>query len=407
LLSDTWYTLFEAILGFVIGTIFGSLLGLALWYSASWRGWSSRSSSPSTACRRSRWRRSWCCGSAPGWCPRSRLSVSLTAIVALIAAYQAAKDADVDLQSLLISMGADKHQVFFKAVVPSTLPSIIATFRINIGFGLVGAVVGEFISSQRGLGHLIYTASSLYDLNTVWVGLFTLMIMGFVLYYVIDIIERTSLPWKQSNTTTHQVQVDSIPVGKHTETSDVVAHAYRPRRLRRYSPARRCCCGAPALAENKKVTLSQAFQSMLYLPLYVAIDEGFFTQQGLDLTKETAGAPTVALSAVISGSAQFSIHGPGMDGDRGIQGRAGRHHRQCRQRRRGVDRDHAGFQVQQHQGHQGPEGRHRPDADHQHLAVHQAAEGKRHGRQDRRRHDPGRDRLRARTVRRQAGRMSP
>jgi NitT/TauT family transport system substrate-binding protein len=66
----------------------------------------------------------------------------------------------------------------------------------------------------------------------------------------------------------------------------------------------------PVLAENKKVTLSQAFQSMLYLPLYVAIDEGFFTQQGLDLTKETAGAPTVALSAVISGSAQFSIHGP-------------------------------------------------------------------------------------------------
>jgi NitT/TauT family transport system substrate-binding protein len=66
----------------------------------------------------------------------------------------------------------------------------------------------------------------------------------------------------------------------------------------------------PALADNKKVTLSQAFQSMLYLPLYVAIDEGFFTQQGLDLTKETAGAPTVALSAVISGSAQFSIHGP-------------------------------------------------------------------------------------------------
>src|SRR5260370_16194182 len=66
----------------------------------------------------------------------------------------------------------------------------------------------------------------------------------------------------------------------------------------------------PAIAENRKVTLSQAFQSMLYLPLYVAIDEGFFTQQGLDLTKETAGAPTVALSAVISGSAQFSIHGP-------------------------------------------------------------------------------------------------
>ena len=66
----------------------------------------------------------------------------------------------------------------------------------------------------------------------------------------------------------------------------------------------------PAFADGKKVVVSQAFQSMLYLPFYVAIDEGFFTKQGVDLVKETAGAPTVALSAVISGSAQFSIHGP-------------------------------------------------------------------------------------------------
>jgi len=103
-------------------------------------------------------------------------------------------------------MGATKHQIFSKAVVPSTIPPIIATFRINIGFGLVGAVVGEFISSQHGLGHLIYTASSFYDLNTVWVGLFVLMLLGFVLYYVIDVVERVVIPWKVSSAS-HQVQV--------------------------------------------------------------------------------------------------------------------------------------------------------------------------------------------------------
>ncbi len=65
-----------------------------------------------------------------------------------------------------------------------------------------------------------------------------------------------------------------------------------------------------AQAENKKATISQAFQSLLYLPLYVALDEGFFTKQGLDVTKQTAGAPPIALNAVISGSAQFSLHGP-------------------------------------------------------------------------------------------------
>ena len=65
-----------------------------------------------------------------------------------------------------------------------------------------------------------------------------------------------------------------------------------------------------AAAEVKAVTISQAFQSMLYLPLYVAIDKGFFKDQGLSVIKETAGSPTAALSSVLSGSSQFSIHGP-------------------------------------------------------------------------------------------------
>ena len=67
---------------------------------------------------------------------------------------------------------------------------------------------------------------------------------------------------------------------------------------------------SPGSAAALKATVSQAFQSMLYLPLYVALDEGLFAKAGLDVTKETAGAPSVALSAVISKSAQFSIHGP-------------------------------------------------------------------------------------------------
>jgi NitT/TauT family transport system substrate-binding protein len=66
----------------------------------------------------------------------------------------------------------------------------------------------------------------------------------------------------------------------------------------------------PASAQMKKVTISQAFQSLLYLPLYVGIDNGLFAKQGLDVVKETAGAPSSALAAVISGSAQFSLHGP-------------------------------------------------------------------------------------------------
>ncbi len=197
LFVDIGYTLFEALLGFVIGTVVGSAAGLAMWYSP----FAARLVEPFIVALNSVPK----IALAPivllwfgtGLISKVVLVVSMTALVALIAAYQAAKDADKDLQSLMRSMGGTKHQVFYRVIIPSSLPAIIATFRINIGFGLVGAVVGEFISSKRGLGNIVYTASSLYDLNTVWVGLFTLMLVGFLLYHGIDFLERRLLPWKQ------------------------------------------------------------------------------------------------------------------------------------------------------------------------------------------------------------------
>ena len=196
LFYDTWITVYEAVLGFVIGTIAGSAAGLGLWYSV----FLARLTEPFIVALNSVPK----IALAPivilwfgtGLVSKVALAVSMTALVALIAAYQGAKDADRDLQSLMVSMGASKRQVFSGVVAPSTLPVIISTFRINIGFGLVGAVVGEFMSSQRGLGHLIYNASSFYDLNTVWMGLFVLMAVGFVLYHLIDALERRLLPWK-------------------------------------------------------------------------------------------------------------------------------------------------------------------------------------------------------------------
>ncbi len=200
LLTDIAVTVYEAVLGFAIGTVAGSLCGLALWYSA----FVARVTEPFIVALNSVPK----IALAPivilwfgtGLVSKVALAVSLTALVALIAAYQGAKDTDRDLQSLLVSMGATKHQVFWSVIVPASLPAMIATFRINIGFGLVGAVVGEFISSRRGLGHLIYEASGLYDLNTVWMGLFMLMLVGFVLYYAIEAIEAHLLPWKQETT---------------------------------------------------------------------------------------------------------------------------------------------------------------------------------------------------------------
>lgn len=79
-------------------------------------------------------------------------------------------------------------------------------------------------------------------------------------------------------------------------------------------------CGTAAASQSSStsasassltpVVIDQAFQSLLYLPLYVAIDKGFFTQHGLSVKKVTAGSGSNGVSAVISGSAQFSLQDP-------------------------------------------------------------------------------------------------
>ncbi|MES2367506.1 MAG: ABC transporter permease [Pseudomonadota bacterium] len=196
--ENTKITVAEAIAGFLIGGLLGSFIGLSLWYSTFF----ARVVEPFIIAINSVPKIAF----APivilwfgtGMISKIMLATSMTFIIALIAAYEAAKNADRDLQSLMLALGATKHQLFFKVVVPYSLPAIIATFRINIGFGLVGAVVGEFISSSHGLGHMIFNASSFYDLDTVWIGLFTLMLVGFILYYVVDRVERYLLPWKQT-----------------------------------------------------------------------------------------------------------------------------------------------------------------------------------------------------------------
>jgi NitT/TauT family transport system permease protein len=196
---DTGYTLWEALLGFVIGTVIGTAIGLYLWYSK----WAAQITEPFIVALNSVPK----IALAPiillwfgtGLGAKVVLVVSMTAIIALIAAHQATKDADKDLQSLMYSMGGTKHQIFFEVIVPSAMPTIVSNFRINVGFGLVGAVVGEFISSKAGLGHMIYNASSLYELNSVWVGLFMLMIVGFILYHGIDALEKFMFPWRADN----------------------------------------------------------------------------------------------------------------------------------------------------------------------------------------------------------------
>ena len=190
LLTDTALTLWETVAGFVLGTVLGSVAGLGLWYTP----FLARVIEPAAVAINGVPKIAmgpliiiWL---GAGVESKIVLAFVSTAIVAFLAAYAAAREVDRDLVTLLRSMGATRAQTFRTLLVPGALPLIFSAMRINVGFALVGAVVGEFIASAHGLGHAVFVAGNMFDLNTVWLGIIVLSLIAAVLYAVLGAAER-------------------------------------------------------------------------------------------------------------------------------------------------------------------------------------------------------------------------
>lgn len=190
LIQSTLVTGLESLIGFVIGCLLGSVAGLALWLTPRFalvlrpfivaaNGLPKIALAPLIIV--------WF-----GIDIESKIAIAaiITFIVSLMTAYSGAQEVDQDLIRLMRSLGATRWQTFRKIVAPATMPWIISGLRLNVGFALIGAVVGEYIAAKQGLGYLVYYAGTLYDLNAVWVGLFALMLLALVLDYSVTLLER-------------------------------------------------------------------------------------------------------------------------------------------------------------------------------------------------------------------------
>ena len=190
LIAHVGATAFAAVVGFLVGTALGSVAGLSMWLSktaalvlrpviVAINGVPKIALAPLIVV--------WF---GVGLGAKVAIAASLTFIVALISVYQGTQEIDDDLVKLMRSLGAKPLTIWTKVVVPGSMPWILSTMRLNIGFAMIGAVVGEFISSKVGLGYLIYNAGALYDLNSVFVGIFCLMALALVLDAILGRVEE-------------------------------------------------------------------------------------------------------------------------------------------------------------------------------------------------------------------------
>ena len=188
--DDIGFTFRSTIFGFLLGTTVGSLLGLSFWWSRNYAA----VVQPYIICFESLPKLAL----APlvvlvfgiGLASKIAIATALTVVVSTLTTYAGVKAIDPDGERLFYSLGATRLQVFSKLVIPACLPWIISVLRVNIGLALTGAVVGEFIASQHGLGRAILYAGQTYDIALVWVAVLVLSALSVIMYVAVSWLER-------------------------------------------------------------------------------------------------------------------------------------------------------------------------------------------------------------------------
>jgi NitT/TauT family transport system permease protein len=188
--TDIGFTFRSTIFGFLLGTTAGSLFGLSFWWSRNYAA----IVQPYIICFESIPKLAL----APlvilvfglGLASKVAIATALTLVVSTLTTYAGVKALDQDGEKLFYSLGASRLQVFCKLVVPSCLPWIISVLRVNIGLALTGAIVGEFIASQHGLGRAILYAGQTYDIALVWVAVLALSTLSVIMYATVSWLER-------------------------------------------------------------------------------------------------------------------------------------------------------------------------------------------------------------------------
>jgi NitT/TauT family transport system permease protein len=190
LIQDLLYTSGATILGFTAGTLAGALLGLSFWWSNLY----SKITEPYIVAFNAIPKLAL----APvlvilfgiGFSSKVVLAFLMTVIVTAIAAYSGVKSVDKDLENMLYSLGAKRWHVFTKIVVPSSMPWIVSSLKINIALALAGTIVGEFIASRQGIGRMILYAGQIMNINLVWVGVTVLSVLSILMYLGTVWLER-------------------------------------------------------------------------------------------------------------------------------------------------------------------------------------------------------------------------
>ncbi|HEX6512323.1 MAG TPA: ABC transporter permease subunit, partial [Chloroflexota bacterium] len=131
-----------------------------------------------------------------GLASKVALAVVLVFFVVFFNAFQGVREVDRNLIANARILGASERRVTQEVIVPSAMSWIIASLHTSFGFALVGAVVGEFLGSTKGLGLLIATAQNSFNANGVFAAMVILAIVALVAEACVTSLENRLIRWR-------------------------------------------------------------------------------------------------------------------------------------------------------------------------------------------------------------------
>lgn len=190
LFVHTGVTIYETIVGFLSGTILGTLVAIILW----WSNFAARVLDPYLVVLNALPKTAlgpiilvWIGGTTGSIIVMALL---ISVVVTILNVYLAFRSCDEDKIKLLKTFGANKLQVFMKVVLPSSFPAIISVLKINVGLSLVGVIVGEFLVSKNGLGYLIIYGGQVFKMDLVMTSVLILALVAALMYLSVAWLEK-------------------------------------------------------------------------------------------------------------------------------------------------------------------------------------------------------------------------
>jgi NitT/TauT family transport system permease protein len=196
---NLWVTIKEAILGFALGTVTGVVLGLLLGQNR----FLSEVCSPYIKALNSVPRiilgSIFVVAFGLGTFPKVLLAAVLVFFIVFFNAFQGVREVDQNLVANVRVLGASPLQVARHVTIPSALSWIIASLHTAFGFAIIGALVGEVLGSQAGIGLIITQAQGHFDPNTVFACMVLMAIVTLAAEYLLTILEKRVLSWRPPN----------------------------------------------------------------------------------------------------------------------------------------------------------------------------------------------------------------